>query len=174
MNYPAEQHLTPIGNFGAGLDENVCEAYNFIVNNYAPGDELFLFGFSRGAYTARACAGLVCRVGICKPSAMGQFWEMYANYQSLEAKARIEDSLWGKYWDGEPEKYTITVKKAAKTFWRGAGSDWIAKAENNVSIKVIGVFDTVGSLGVPENVWFDVSAANKPYAFHNTEIHPRE
>ena len=42
------------GGTGAGLAENVCEAYNFVVNNYSPGDEIYVFGFSRGAYTARA------------------------------------------------------------------------------------------------------------------------
>jgi hypothetical protein len=47
------------GGVGAGLAENVIEAYNFIVMNYQEGDEIFCFGFSRGAYTARAVAGLV-------------------------------------------------------------------------------------------------------------------
>lgn len=42
------------GGTGAGLAENVCEAYNFVVNNWTDGDELYIFGFSRGAYTARA------------------------------------------------------------------------------------------------------------------------
>ena len=42
------------GGTGAGLAENVCEAYNFVVNNYSAGDEIYVFGFSRGAYTARA------------------------------------------------------------------------------------------------------------------------
>ena len=42
------------GASGAGLAENVCEAYNFVVNNWSEGDEIYIFGFSRGAYTARA------------------------------------------------------------------------------------------------------------------------
>ncbi|KAJ4304661.1 hypothetical protein N0V90_000188 [Kalmusia sp. IMI 367209] len=161
------------GAFGGGLDENVCEAYNFLVNNYSPGDEVFFFGFSRGAYTVRACAGVVCRAGICQPRAMGQFWEMYANYKSIAADESLEDSLWGKYWDGPPSKFTIKVKDEDWEFKKGSGYDWLAKAEKNVTIKVVGVWDTVGSLGYPDNVWRDVKAKNKPYGFHNTDIHPQ-
>ncbi|KAF2128261.1 hypothetical protein P153DRAFT_341764 [Dothidotthia symphoricarpi CBS 119687] len=159
------------GGFGEGLDENVCEAYNFIVNNYTPGDELFFFGFSRGAYTVRACAGLVCRAGICTPSAMAQFWEMYANYKSCDPTKPMDESLWGQEWTGKPEQYTIKVKDHDKQFSKGAGFDWLSKAEKNVTIKVVGVWDTVGSLGYPDNMWVDVSARNKPYGFHNTNIH---
>ncbi len=45
--------------FGHGLDIHVLEAYHFFVNNYEKGDKLFLFGFSRGAFTARAIASLI-------------------------------------------------------------------------------------------------------------------
>lgn len=105
---------------------------------------------------------------------MNQFWEMYANYQALGSSDSMEESSWGKYWDAEPETYTITVKKQQKSFNKGAGYRWISQSQKNLAIKIIGVFDTVGSLGYPENVWFDVKEANKPYAFHNTEIHPRK
>src|SRR6516165_301666 len=46
------------GAFGAGLSRNVIDTYRFIVQNYEPGDELFFFGFSRGAFTARSAVGL--------------------------------------------------------------------------------------------------------------------
>src|SRR5690606_26256672 len=45
------------GAFGKGLDDNLYSAYRFLMLNYQPGDEIFLFGFSRGAYTARSLAG---------------------------------------------------------------------------------------------------------------------
>lgn len=47
------------GSTGFGLEAKVLEAYNFVAMNYAPGDEVYCFGFSRGAYTARAVAGLI-------------------------------------------------------------------------------------------------------------------
>lgn len=47
------------GAFGEGLSENVCEGYCFLANNYEEGDEVYIFGFSRGAYTARAYVDVV-------------------------------------------------------------------------------------------------------------------
>ena len=51
---------------GLGLDKNIQDVYRFLVHNYAKGDEIFLFGFSRGAYTARSAAGLIRNAGILK------------------------------------------------------------------------------------------------------------
>lgn len=162
------------GLIGAGLDENVCEAYNFLVNNYSQGDEIFFFGFSRGAYTARACAGLVCRLGICRPSGMSSFWKAYAIYQALGPNDDFAESLWAKRREGPEETFEMTVKGRQKTFVKGGGASWVANSFKDVKVKVVGVFDTVGSLGYPDNVWVNVSVWNKPYAFHNTDLHPRK
>ncbi|KAH6666785.1 hypothetical protein B0J14DRAFT_434891, partial [Halenospora varia] len=139
------------GAYGEGLDENVCEAYNFLVNNYNEGDELYFFGFSRGAYTARAAAGLVATVGLCSNSMMDDFYKMYNAYKAKESHHPITDTKW------------------AQTF---RGNEWLTRCDKNVNIKVVGVFDTVGALGWPNNTHIDVTAANAPYAFHNTEVHP--
>jgi uncharacterized protein (DUF2235 family) len=47
------------------VDDNIRSAYQFIAQNYVPGDEIYLFGFSRGAFTARSLAGLITACGIC-------------------------------------------------------------------------------------------------------------
>ena len=52
---------------GYGLDDNVLAAYEFLVDNYRPGDQIYLFGFSRGAYTVRVLAGLIHKVGLISP-----------------------------------------------------------------------------------------------------------
>jgi len=52
------------GLFGTGLTETIEEAYRFLVLTYAPGDEIYLFGFSRGAFSARSLAGLIRNCGI--------------------------------------------------------------------------------------------------------------
>ena len=52
---------------GYGLDDNVLAAYEFLINNYEEGDESYLFGFSRGAYTVRVLAGLIHKVGLLSP-----------------------------------------------------------------------------------------------------------
>ncbi|MFD3996030.1 DUF2235 domain-containing protein [Streptomyces sp. NPDC058548] len=53
--------------FGAGLKENLAESYTYLMHHYEPGDRIYLFGFSRGAYTARALAGLLKAVGLLRP-----------------------------------------------------------------------------------------------------------
>jgi hypothetical protein len=106
---------------------------------------------------------------------MGQFWEMYANYKSIDPAKSLESSDWGKRWDGEgaPPTFTIKVKDEDWEFKKGAGAEWLRGSEKNIKIKVVGVWDTVGSLGYPDNVWVETKAKNKPYGFHNTDIHPR-
>jgi uncharacterized protein (DUF2235 family) len=47
------------GAIGDGLEEKIFDAYRFLAFNYSPGDEIFIFGFSRGAYTARSLCGLI-------------------------------------------------------------------------------------------------------------------
>lgn len=47
---------------GSNFDNFVCEAYQYLMDNYRAGDKVYLFGFSRGAYTARALAGMIQKV----------------------------------------------------------------------------------------------------------------
>src|SRR5439155_677868 len=49
---------------GAGIKRNIADCYEFIVNHYQPGDRIYLFGFSRGAYTVRSLANLLMLCGI--------------------------------------------------------------------------------------------------------------
>src|SRR3546814_19067005 len=53
---------------GYGLDDNVLGAYRFLVENWEEGDRIYLFGFSRGAWTARVLAGLIHLIGLVRPS----------------------------------------------------------------------------------------------------------
>src|SRR5271170_3269367 len=64
----------------AGLKQNVREAYGFICHNWREGDEIYLFGFSRGAYTARAIAGLISQFGLLTSRGMDGFWAVMKNY----------------------------------------------------------------------------------------------
>ncbi|MBW8903161.1 MAG: DUF2235 domain-containing protein, partial [Bradyrhizobium sp.] len=52
---------------GYGLDDNVLATYEFLVQNYSDGDDIYLFGFSRGAYTVRVLAGLIHKIGLISP-----------------------------------------------------------------------------------------------------------
>lgn len=134
------------GAVGGGLNANVCEAYWFIANNWEEGDEIFLFGFSRGAYTARAVAGLIGNIGILGRRELHKFQDIYEMYMH-----RNEDPTeWKKFLDGIPRKAT------------------------GVPIKVVGVFDTVGSVGIPDNFVVNAFGGNKKYHFHDTELSSRK
>ncbi len=54
--------------YGEGFFDNISDAYRFLIENYEPGDKIFLFGFSRGAYTARAVAALLHSIGLLHPA----------------------------------------------------------------------------------------------------------
>src|SRR4051812_43293723 len=69
------------GAFGKGLNENVTEAYEWLIDTYSPGDEIFIFGFSRGAYTARSLAGLIAKHGLLKAGAPLGVRQLYERYK---------------------------------------------------------------------------------------------
>lgn len=163
----------------------MCEAYNFLASNYIPSDEVFVFGFSRNAYTARATAGEIARAGICQDIQMSRFWEMYSIYKTKDAKTSIEETAWGQPNPAVADKAEndltdndmVMISEGDKEYSpykvrKGAGADWLAYCQKPVDIKIVDISDTVGSLGFPENKWVDVSKWNKPYAFHNTDLYP--
>ena len=67
---------------GEGLSENIREAYGFLVNNYDRGDEIFLLGFSRGAFTARSIAGMINCVGLLTARGMDDFYPIFKDWEN--------------------------------------------------------------------------------------------
>lgn len=65
------------GGTGAGLSENVREAYSFLANNYTAGDSIYLIGFSRGAFTARSIAGLIGGMGLLTKEGLQYFYRVF-------------------------------------------------------------------------------------------------
>lgn len=131
------------GAFGAGLFRDVCDTYRFVVQNYEPGDELFFFGFSRGAFTARSTVGLIRNCGVLRRENVDQIDQAYALYRDPAPNARprsAESALFRKMYSHEP------------------------------GIRFIGVWDTVGALGIPEFGGLLAKRFNRRYAFHNTEL----
>ena len=63
------------GMFGSGLSENIRQGYRWLMENYNDGDEIFVFGFSRGAFTARSLVGMIARCGLLKPEAPMSLWK---------------------------------------------------------------------------------------------------
>lgn len=126
------------GAFGFGLFANVKTAYRWLALNYEPDDEIFIFGFSRGAYTARSIAGMIGRIGLLTGDALvdGKLGEACERYQLRENPK----PSWSK-----PEDFK-------KEFCHDA-----------VPIKFLGVFDTVGALGVP-------GAVRRGHQFHDVRL----
>ncbi len=142
------------GMFGVGLSENVTQAYAALGQTYRPGDRLFLFGFSRGAYTARSLAGLIGLCGI--PAAADDRGKAEEIAEKAMAIYRMD-----------PKKdHGAREKKAAAHAREFAHRN----AQDDVCNEVwfIGVWDTVGALGVPLNK-LNFIAASK-HRFHDVTL----
>jgi len=126
------------GTFGRGLVNNVLQAYEWLITKYAPGDEIYLFGFSRGAYTARSLAGLIGKYGLLLPGSPISTKQILARYK------RAEDKTIYKLLDPDDEAQRLAEGVAISTEER-----LLQKYSQRVPIQMVGVWDTVGSLGIP-------------------------
>jgi uncharacterized protein (DUF2235 family) len=130
------------GAIGYGLDTNVQAAYQHIARDYEPGDDIYFFGFSRGAYTARSTLGMVRKCGIVKDASDEAVRRAWVHYRS---NVHPEDEL-------------------AKQ-WRRENALLITEPDEYIPIaKFIGVWDTVGSLGVP------IRGLRERYDFHDVTL----
>ena len=87
------------GGFGFGLEQNVRDAYNWLVAHYCDGDEIYIFGFSRGAYTARSLVGFIGQCGLLHrgaPITVQQLWDEYCilGRQKEERSSAWDWLLW--------------------------------------------------------------------------------
>lgn len=169
------------GGFGHGFVGNVIEAYNFLATNYELGDKVYCFGFSRGAYTARAVAGLVNDIGIISARDMQDFPELFKLYQK-----HGNDNPHGFRRTPQYREWQIGVRSTSVVDETTQLKVWEkiphAKVEESSRIvEVVGVFDTVGSLGVPKSPFWTVHGAmrimnawwgGEEPGFHNVHLSP--
>jgi uncharacterized protein (DUF2235 family) len=133
---------------GYGLESDIRDAYVFLMNNFEPGDKVFLFGFSRGAYTVRALASLLHMYGLI--SSGNEPLVPYA-IRMLTAIQRLDGRG-----DGDSEQkrqYFQLAKEFQQTFCRTPCKPWF-----------VGVWDTVSSVGWIEN------QLRLPYVADNPDI----
>jgi uncharacterized protein (DUF2235 family) len=133
------------GATGTGITNKILQAYRFIINNYEKSDELFLFGFSRGAFTVRSISGLIRNSGILKIENLDLVQRAYSIYRSRKPEF-------------QPREIEATLFR--KTF----------AVEETTIIRFIGVWDTVGALGNPLFLHGFLSNRNQ---FHDTELSTR-
>jgi uncharacterized protein (DUF2235 family) len=129
------------GAFGLGLSRHVRDCYRFIVTHFEPGDELFLFGFSRGAYTARSTVGLIRNAGVLRP----------------EYRDRIDDA-YSLYRGGGDARRPNGIES---TLFRRSFS------YDDVAVRFVGVWDTVGAVGIPG---VPQRLAGRLWTFHDTQL----
>ncbi|MCB0210323.1 MAG: DUF2235 domain-containing protein [Anaerolineae bacterium] len=124
------------GIFGIGLSENILDGYRFFVENYSEGDQIYLFGFSRGAFTVRSLAGLIQHSGLVRPEHKDKVKEAYNHYRQKNSTNRFK----------------------------------LTYCWPNINVKFIGVWDTVGALGIPATKlnWI----GRKRFAFHDVKLSP--
>lgn len=138
------------GAIGAGISRHICSAYHWIGANYEEGDEIFLFGFSRGAFTIRSLCGFLSN-GLL-------------NLQNLES----EES-----WDRVDTAYKKGYRKSA-TIADWSEPEWqFFHQKEALPIHFIGVWETVGALGVPDDLEiFNLFDIPKRWRFHDTKLKP--
>jgi uncharacterized protein (DUF2235 family) len=131
------------GAFGDGLEANIHDAYRFLVANYEPNDRIYLFGFSRGAFTARSIAGMIRRCGILRRDKVREYKRAKETYR----KARDAQDPIAEHFRSE------------------------CAIEPDTPIHCIGVWDTVGALGIPLRGFRALTHAD--YQFHDTTLSKR-
>lgn len=154
------------GIFGKGVLARIIRGYSYISRNYEAGDEIYIIGFSRGAYTARVIAGMIASEGLIK--GLNNIKGDQNNYSKCFA-------VWTKYRKKQvdilnPNNFedlaTKYFKKGVLEFVDLFRSD-IKEMITPVQIEVIGVWDTVGSLGIPSNNPKELSL----FEFFDTSLH---
>jgi uncharacterized protein (DUF2235 family) len=130
------------GAVGEGVENNLRSGYMFIAQNYEPGDEIFLFGFSRGAFTARSLSGFISAAGLLKRECLSLMFNAWQYYETPGAK--------------RPATPFAGMREAS--------------CHQAVRIKCVGVWDTVGSLGIPAPELRALRDLNqKHFGFHDTQ-----
>ena len=118
---------------GLSISNHFMKAYRFLSKNYEPGDQICIFGFSRGAYTARAVAGAIHRFGLIRPELAG-----------------LEDLVWATYsgQNDKPKERFAAAPVFKKAFGVRNPQETDERKAFDVKIHVVGVWDTVSSFGL--------------------------
>jgi uncharacterized protein (DUF2235 family) len=141
------------GLIGAGLEEGIVDAFVFLAFNYEPGDKIYIFGFSRGAFSARSLGGLIRKCGILQ---RGRASEAQRAFQLYRDKAAP--------FDGDAAR-TFRHNNSAAVTAGGGDADGLPILE----VTYMGIFDTVGQRGVPSVVPM-AHVLNSSYRFHDLNL----
>ncbi|MGB7244464.1 MAG: DUF2235 domain-containing protein [Sulfitobacter sp.] len=149
------------GAFGWGLDAKVKQAYQFLAQAYSDGDEIYVFGFSRGAFTARSLVGMIRKCGIISDTSPESVNRAFALYRKR-----------GDH--NHPDKPHIrAVRRELSPQFATSDDDleWRGDGSKLVNVAYIGVWDTVGARGIPPTLLGPVATLwNQQYKFHDMAL----
>jgi len=151
------------GALGWGLLDIIEDTYRNLVFAYEPGDEVFVFGFSRGAFAARSLVGLIRSSGIPPRSHLARIPEAMQRYVSRLPDTHPDDPSSFEFREGFAP---LTATSGLEYKWRrDRGDDQAIR----LLIPYLGVWDTVGALGLPV-VIPGAARFNQKYEFHDTNL----
>lgn len=158
------------GAFGHGLLANLVEAYEFLIFNYEPGDEVIVFGFSRGAFSARSFVGLLRASGVPRRSRVERVPDAIENYRTLDPRKEGDEAKLRAFrYEHGPAVYVDDDEQA----WRASNfPDYDPDGAARLQVRYLGVWDTVGALGVPNQLPGLAAIFNTKYAFHDCSLDP--
>ena len=154
------------GVFGVGVIARIVRGYTYISRHYAPGDAIHIVGFSRGAYTARALAGMICSVGLLNPKKYDSADKFNAYLLGYGAWLKARGVVFGG--GGTVSRWLTGLVHGAELlasrllFSRG---DFIT----GVPIQSVAVWDTVGSMGIPLYIQ---DKRRDAFSFVDTKLNP--
>jgi uncharacterized protein (DUF2235 family) len=142
------------GGVGVGLSKNIMSAYRWLGGNYQEGDQIFLFGFSRGSFTGRSLGGMISHCGL------------------LDLTNLSEKDAWERVNAAYDNGYRNKAKYPKQSTW---ASDWpfhgTGDGEKKIRIHFVGVWDTVGALGIPNDLaLLNLLDDPQKYSFHDTSL----
>ncbi|MEM9348994.1 MAG: DUF2235 domain-containing protein [Pseudomonadota bacterium] len=134
------------GGFGKGLDDKIIDAYRWLAENYRPSDRIFLFGFSRGAYTVRSLVGMINHA---------ELLDLSSEDLSISSRRELAEVAFSSYRDRGADKSHLDA----------------IKHHPRPDIHFLGCWDTVGALGIPDDVNI-IRKLSKPqkYSFNDTRL----
>src|SRR5918993_2439014 len=155
------------GLFGHGIVENLADAYRFLIFNHTPGDEIYIFGFSRGAYTARSFAGLLSTCGLLRRGDAAKVTDAVLRYQQRKAKDAAFDAEMMAFRRQYAPQICVSD---AEDLWRSQNvPDYKIGSVPRLRVTYLGVWDTVGALGVPARYKL-LNFLDRKYDFHDTSL----
>lgn len=149
---------------GYGLDDRVLAAYAFLTDNYEDSDEIYLFGFSRGAYTIRVLAALIHKIGLLAPQQRNLADAALTAYKQSREFGAHPDPI-DHSGEETPQPSPVSRDDRAAQFARIVSVRW-------PTIKFLGVWDTVASVIVPRpDRFYTFSLQELPHTRRNPSVH---